>query len=100
MHYAIPQEAHYAVPLSLRTTTHGLQDKENHLYMEVWWPGVLFYVRGVKDKWHITRKQIGFCISPEMGQVLWPAPFSGLLNIQEVSLCERLSGVAICSMQT
>ena len=42
MHYAIPQEAHYAVPLSLRTTTHGLQDKENHLYMEVWWPGVLF----------------------------------------------------------
>ena len=39
---AIPQEAHYAVPLSLRTTTHGLQDKENHLYMEVWWPGVLF----------------------------------------------------------
>lgn len=32
MHYAIPQEAHYAVPLSLRTTTHGLQDKENHLY--------------------------------------------------------------------
>lgn len=33
MHYAIPQEAHYAVPLSLRTTTHGLQDKENHLYM-------------------------------------------------------------------
>jgi len=58
------------------------------------------YVRGVKDKWHITRKQIGFCISPEMGQVLWPAPFSGLLNIQEVSLCERLSGVAICSMQT
>ncbi len=42
MHYAIPQEAHYAVPLSLRTTTHGLQDKGNHLYMEVWWPGVLF----------------------------------------------------------
>ena len=41
MHYAIPQEAHYAVPLSLRTTTHGLQDKENHLYMEVWWPGVI-----------------------------------------------------------
>ena len=36
MHYAIPQEAHYAVPLSLRTTTHGLQDKENHLYMEVY----------------------------------------------------------------
>ena len=33
MHYAIPQEAHYAVPLSLRTTTHGLQDKENHLYI-------------------------------------------------------------------
>lgn len=35
MHYAIPQEAHYAVPLSLRTTTHGLQDKENHLYTVV-----------------------------------------------------------------
>lgn len=34
MHYAIPQEAHYAVPLSLRTTTHGLQDKENHLYIQ------------------------------------------------------------------
>ena len=26
-------------------------------------------------------------------------PVSGLLNIQEVSLCERLSGVVICSMQ-
>lgn len=37
------------------------------------------YVRGVKDKWHITRKQIGFCISPEMGQVLWPAPFPAYL---------------------
>lgn len=35
MHYAIPQEAHYAVPLSLRTTTHGLQDKENHLYTHI-----------------------------------------------------------------
>ena len=29
MHYAIPQEAHYAVPLSLRTTTHGLQGKSS-----------------------------------------------------------------------
>ena len=34
------------------------------------------------------------------GAGLMACPVSGLLNIQEVSLCERLSGVAICSMQT
>lgn len=37
------------------------------------------YVRGVKDKWHIARKQIGFCISPDMGQVFWPALFPAYL---------------------
>ena len=34
------------------------------------------------------------------GAGLMACPVSGLLNIQEVSLCERLSGVVICSMQT
>ena len=34
------------------------------------------------------------------GAGLMACPVSGLLNIQQVSLCERLSGVAICSMQT
>ena len=33
------------------------------------------------------------------GGGLMACPVSGLLNIQEVSLCERLSGVVICSMQ-